>query len=175
MVIPILFLTGCSWLDKDAGEKDPGKTISGRPMDKAPDIFSDEFKKKDVYDKPVTFSGTATRTEYFCLNGKCDECDTTGPLTITLLPDGSANLSHVAGCMVFYNGCLTQGNNCAYNITGSYSKTNDNIAFGKCNDGSIKGSGSSKINNDTTTGSAKCDGDKNPMMTMMWTDLPKVK
>lgn len=171
----ILLMSGCSWFDKNAAPDATNTDISGKEMTKSPNIFSDEFKKTDVYDKPVVFSGAATRTDYFCSGGSCDTCENPGTLNITLNTDGTAKLSHVGQCLGYgIKGCSASEGSCEYTVTGSYSKAGSNIAFGKC-DNKYSGTGSSKILPDSTTGSIRCEDKGEPMMIMEWNDLPKLK
>jgi hypothetical protein len=132
-----------------------------------------EYMEPKPFEKTVSFSGPATKTDYFCLED-CDPCESKGTMTISLLPDGSAVAGFSGDCYVFgQGGCTAMGDKCLDEFKGVYLKAQKQIVFSTCSGGD-KAESTATFDEDASDGSARCYGNGQMTLQVAWDSLPKL-
>ncbi len=96
-------------------------------------------KKEKDSDEGTKFTGTATRTETFCFNGKCNTCNTTDQVTLSL--DDNKVKIEAAGPVLTFPSCAAETgvSNNEWTLQGTFSAGANNSESGSFTVSSCKG------------------------------------
>ncbi len=176
LVFTSALLTSC--MSPEEREKFGGDVgPDGKPLPaKSESKIIEEVFEGDRFKEPRVYAGTATRSQFFCLDD-CHECPATGPVAIKLEPDGRSTIEHTADCMKYgEKGCFTDGDKCLFAVSGGYSAGAGKINMVSCNESTYTAAGNAEFDDGQSNGNVTCteeDGDIG--MTMNWSDIRRVQ